>query len=171
MPSGRSSTAVGGSAGGPGLDTRGVEQVTFTSDRVAGDADWLLSNQQLRTGNEGVLDLLVPGNFDQVVLQAQGASRIDLRPGAYSSGNAMTNNLAIAYGTTIENAVGGSGNDRIMGNAVGNVLSGGSGADTLAGGDALDILYGGDGDDEMWGGAIASFADAWVWKHFQLAAM
>jgi serralysin len=45
-----------------------------------------------------------------------------------------SNNLAIAYGCNIENATGGSGNDRITGNALANVLAGGAGNDTLAGG-------------------------------------
>ena len=82
---------------------------------------------------------------------------IDLRDGHYSSitvpsdalpsGTTETNsgiydgtdNLAIAYGTIIENAIGGSGNDRLIGNAVANTLNGGAGADTMIGGDGSDI--------------------------------
>jgi Ca2+-binding RTX toxin-like protein len=41
----------------------------------------------------------------------------------------MHDNIAIAYGAWIENAVGGSGNDTIVGNAVNNRLTGGAGAD------------------------------------------
>lgn len=41
----------------------------------------------------------------------------------------FTDNISIAYGTTIENAVGGGGNDRIVGNGVANVLTGNGGAD------------------------------------------
>jgi Ca2+-binding RTX toxin-like protein len=44
----------------------------------------------------------------------------------------MTNNVGIAYGAIIENAVGGSGNDRLIGNAVANVLNGGAGTDTAS---------------------------------------
>jgi Ca2+-binding RTX toxin-like protein len=40
-----------------------------------------------------------------------------------------TNNIAIAYGTVLENAVGGSGNDTLIGNGAANVLTGGAGAD------------------------------------------
>lgn len=40
-------------------------------------------------------------------------------------------NIAIAYGATIENAIGGGGNDRIIGNSVANVLTGNAGADTF----------------------------------------
>ena len=57
-----------------------------------------------------------------------------------------TNNIAIAYGTTIENAVGGSARDVIWGNQVDNVLEG-------MGGD--DVLNGFEGNDTLWGGAGA----------------
>jgi Ca2+-binding RTX toxin-like protein len=43
----------------------------------------------------------------------------------------MHENIGIAYGTVIENAIGGAGNDRIIGNSVNNRLTGGGGADTF----------------------------------------
>jgi Ca2+-binding RTX toxin-like protein len=43
----------------------------------------------------------------------------------------MHDNIGIAYGAVIENAIGGSGNDRINGNSVANRLTGGGGADTF----------------------------------------
>ena len=43
----------------------------------------------------------------------------------------MHENIGIAYGTVIENAIGGSGDDRINGNQVNNRLTGGAGADTF----------------------------------------
>jgi Ca2+-binding RTX toxin-like protein len=43
----------------------------------------------------------------------------------------MHENIGIAYGTIIENAIGGSGNDRIIGNSANNRLTGGAGADTF----------------------------------------
>jgi serralysin len=43
----------------------------------------------------------------------------------------MENNIGIAYGATIENAIGGHGDDRINGNSVANRLTGGGGADTF----------------------------------------
>ena len=74
----------------------------------------------------------------------------------------LTDNVGIAYGATIENAVGGAGSDRLIGNTVANTLTGGAGNDTLegrAGNDILlgglgaDILDGGEGVDRMTGGA------------------
>ena len=52
----------------------------------------------------------------------------------------------------IENAIGGSGNDRIAGNAVENRIAGGDGNDVLVGRDAFDDLAGGDGRDRLKGG-------------------
>jgi methionine-rich copper-binding protein CopC len=95
-------------------------------------------------------------------------SSIYLEPGVYSSGNAMTNNIVIAYNCIIENAVGGGGNDAITGNSANNRLEGGAGNDTLtgaAGNDTLvggagnDTLYGGDGSDTaVYSGAFSSYA-------------
>lgn len=81
-----------------------------------------------------------------------GNSTIDLAPGAYSSGNDMTYNLAIAYGCDIENAVGGAGDDAIYGNALVNLLVGGAGADQLFGAGGDDRLQGGGGSDYLAGG-------------------
>ncbi|BEV02391.1 M10 family metallopeptidase C-terminal domain-containing protein [Novosphingobium olei] len=56
-------------------------------------------------------------------------------------------NLSIAYGTTIENATGGSARDVIWGNEVANVLKGMGGDDVLNGFEGKDTLYGGAGAD------------------------
>lgn len=66
----------------------------------------------------------------------------------------LHDNISIAYGTIIENATGGSGNDRIIGNAVDNILRGNAGNDVLMGGLGADVLDGGEGFD------LASYADS-----------
>src|SRR5262249_44215099 len=59
---------------------------------------------------------------------------INLNPGTFSSADGMVNNIAIAYGTNVNNAVGGSGNDRIIVNPnLTGVLTGGGGNDTFQG--------------------------------------
>jgi Ca2+-binding RTX toxin-like protein len=63
-----------------------------------------------------------------------------------------TNNLAIAFGTTIENAWGGSNRDTLTGNEIANVLSGNAGNDILLGNGGDDHLFGGSGNDTMTGG-------------------
>ncbi|WP_414472557.1 M10 family metallopeptidase [Microvirga sp. M2] len=62
----------------------------------------------------------------------------------------------------IENAVGGSGNDRITGNAARNTLTGNAGNDSLNGSSGNDILDGGSGHDVLTGG---SGADIFVFKN------
>ena len=59
----------------------------------------------------------------------------------------MVNNLSIAFGTTVENIIAGSGDDTIVGNNVANVIVGGTGADTITTGDGADtvVLRAGDG--------------------------
>jgi len=64
--------------------------------------------------------------------------------GALSFGN-----VGIAYGTVIENAVGGSQRDYLVGNHVGNQLSGNGGNDVLNGLEGNDTLSGGAGADEF----------------------
>ncbi len=59
---------------------------------------------------------------------------LDLAGGAFSTVAATgSNNLAIAFGTVIEDAIGGGYNDRIVGNEAANRLSGGGGDDVLTG--------------------------------------
>ncbi|WP_283938114.1 M10 family metallopeptidase C-terminal domain-containing protein [Sphingomonas caseinilyticus] len=59
----------------------------------------------------------------------------------------LVDNVGIAYGVTIENAVGGSGNDLIIGNDASNRLYGNAGNDTISGGAGVDYMTGGAGND------------------------
>lgn len=94
-------------------------------------------------------------------------AQIDLRQGHFSSigkngnligskviwdsGSYDAGNVAIAYGTEIENAVGTGDDDEIIGNDLDNTLTGGLGNDTLYGGAGNDTyVYNlGDGDDTI----------------------
>ncbi|MDB9450838.1 Calx-beta domain-containing protein, partial [Dolichospermum circinale] len=60
--------------------------------------------------------------------------------------------LIISANNVIENATGGTGNDRLTGNTLNNTLNGGSGNDQLQGLGGDDILWGGLGDDILTGG-------------------
>ena len=93
------------------------------------------------------------GGTDTISAAGLGESAlIDLRPGFFSSigvgagatiaGGVLSaigsENLSIAFGTYIENAIGGDADDFIVGNAFGNDLRGGKGNDFIAAGeDAL----------------------------------
>ena len=84
--------------------------------------------------DSGGSDTLNLANFTQDCV-------IDLRAGEFSSlrvlvpayeyiGPLGTDNVAIAYGSVIENAIGGSGADTLIGNAADNILTGGLGNDS-----------------------------------------
>ena len=103
------------------------------------------------------------GGIDSIVYTGARTATINLNPGTFSSiglspagdGTTAVDNLSIAFGATIENAVGGSGNDVITGNSADNTLTGGGGSDLLVGGGGADALDGGIGNDTLNGGAGA----------------
>lgn len=76
---------------------------------------------------------------------------INLAPGSFSSADNLVNNIAIALDVTIEHAAGGSGNDRINGTDLSNILEGNGGVDTIKGAGGHDQLSGGLGNDMLWG--------------------
>lgn len=87
------------------------------------------------------------GGTDTIDGSGQSASLlIDLRDGRFSNLGQKAN-LAIAYGAIIENATGGAGSDRLIGNGRGNGLAGDAGNDVLDGGKGADLLVGGPGAD------------------------
>lgn len=82
-----------------------------------------------------------------------GAQTLRMNAGSFSSVSGESNNMAIAAGTIIENAITGAGNDLIYGNAVANEIRAGGGDDMVYSGDGDDIVYGGDGADRLVGEA------------------
>ena len=100
--------------------------------------------------------LATPGELDQIIDLREGAfSSIGLDLGVDISGrlvqSLMRNNVAVAFGSVIENAVGGTGKDTITGNDADNTLIGNGGDDKLIGGKGNDTLDGGAGDDLLMG--------------------
>lgn len=77
---------------------------------------------------------------------------IDLNDGGISSAYGLIGNIAIAYGSFIERFVGGSGDDRVLGNELNNRIDSGAGADNADGGRGNDTLIGGAGGDTLLGG-------------------
>lgn len=99
-----------------------------------------------------------------------GNTAIDLRPGEWSTtsdtqlanlgdGHLARGNIANALlfegdvRSLIENAIGGAGNNEIIGNDAANMLRGGGGSDTLWGNDGNDSLLGEGDADVLVGGA------------------
>jgi Ca2+-binding RTX toxin-like protein len=71
-----------------------------------------------------------------------------------------TTQITLTAVDTIENAIGGSGTDRLTGNALNNTLTGGLGNDTLVGGLGTDSLVGGAGNDQFVFNGTAAFSNA-----------
>ncbi|MBL8907416.1 MAG: M10 family metallopeptidase C-terminal domain-containing protein [Rhizobiales bacterium] len=132
----------------------GAETTTRTGDTVYGfnsTADRIVYDFALNP--HPVLAIWDSGGIDTLDLSGfSTASMISLIPGTFSNCDAMTNNIAIARNCWIENAIGGSGNDTIIGNDLANRLVGGAGNDRLEGGAGNDILIGGIGSDTLLGG-------------------
>ena len=133
-------TLMGGGSLGPGpyavtpmlADILAIQHIYGANTSYhTGDDTYVYSSASYRT-------IWDAGGTD--TLDASGAfiaMTIDLRPGQLTgvTGAAITSpKTAIAFGVTIENAVGTNYNDTITGNDAANVLDGGLGADTLAGG-------------------------------------
>ncbi len=131
----------------------GAETTTRTGDTVYG------FNSTILDGEKQIFDFTVNKNPIITIFDSEGidtldlsgwaaASQIDLTPGAFSSGNFMTNNIAIAFSATIENATGGKSNDRLTGNSANNALKGLGGNDELIGGLGTDTaIYSGNYKD------------------------
>lgn len=121
---------------------------------IWGAAEYNTSNTTYtgpRTGNvDAIWDTGGTDTFDASA--RSGAVSLDLRDGRFSSFGGFED-VAIAYGVTIENAIGGSGNDRLTGNAVANRLSGNDGNDIIKGNGGADDIDGGKGKDVLKGGS------------------
>ncbi|WP_248742010.1 MULTISPECIES: serralysin family metalloprotease [unclassified Pseudomonas] len=81
--------------------------------------------------------------------------KINLNEGSFSDVGGLVGNVSIAYGVTLENAIGGSGNDLLIGNSAANELIGGAGNDIIYGGGGGDTLWGGEGADTFVFGAAS----------------
>lgn len=130
---------------GTNLSTRNTDTVYGFNTNITGSNANIYNfnqntNPQLCIWDGGGIDTLDCSGFSQ-------NQSIDLNEGAFSSVGGKTSNISIALGANIENAIGGSGNDLITGNALTDSLFGGNGLDTLNGGAGNDSLSGGNGND------------------------
>lgn len=89
----------------------------------------------------GGTDTLDAGNQARAVILDLNAGKFSsIGQGIYNYATSQYSNncLAIAYGCTIENAIGSAYNDQLIGNTAHNRLTGGAGNDTLNGGAGSD---------------------------------
>ncbi len=114
----------------------------INTDYNAGDTTYTLQSGRAYTiWDGGGTDTLSGAHISSNMI-------ISLVDGSYSSVG-QTENIAIAYGATIENAIGGKGNDVIYGNTANNTISGGKGNDTFYASGGNDVYNGGSGTDAI----------------------
>lgn len=127
---------------GANLDTRSDNTVYgFNSNTERDYYSATASNDKL------VFSVWDGGGYD--TLDFSGFSQnqnINLNAGSFSDVGGLLGNVSIANGVTLEKAIGGAGDDLLIGNWAANLLEGGTGN---------DIIYGGGGGDTLWGGAGA----------------
>lgn len=102
----------------------GVNTSTRTGDTIYGfnsNAGRSLFDFTINT--QPVVTIWDAGGIDTLDFSGwAGPSVIDLSDGGFSDGGGQTSNVQIAFGTVIENAVGGTGSDRVIGNDARNVF-------------------------------------------------
>jgi Ca2+-binding RTX toxin-like protein len=140
------------------------------NDQVFGEAgrDTLIGGSENDTMDGGADDDLLIGGFgvdtmaggdgsDTISYQGEFSNfAINLLVGQTSSDRNPANSSTPGSGiedtfTSIENVIGGEGNDTITGDAIGNTLSGRAGNDVISGGGGRDYMDGGDGNDTLRG--------------------
>lgn len=115
----------------------------FNSNAGRDQFDFTVSDVPVAIWDGGGIDTIDLSGFSR-------AQTLYLTEGDFSSvGQSMDNNLVIAYGTVIENAIGGSGDDIIYGNAADNYIRGGLGNDTVHISLGNDTLDGESGNDSV----------------------
>jgi len=124
----------------------------FALQDIWGAADYQTGNSSYTGSRTDTVDAVWDtGGTDLFDASAKtGAVLLDLREGAFSTFGSYPD-VVITYGTEIENATGGKGNDTITGNDLANHLIGRGGDDTIKGGEKKDNIQGGDGNDSLIG--------------------
>ncbi len=117
--------------------TPGDVDTIYGFNSTSGQAESTLTSSsdkpRFKVKDEGGIDTLDFSKFVQNQI-------IDLHAGSVSDVGGMNGNVSIDASTTLENAVGGTGNDLLIGNHVSNRLKGGGGADKMWGGGGADIF-------------------------------
>jgi len=114
----------------------------FNSNAGRDQFDFSISDVPIAIWDGGGIDTLDLSGYSQ-------NQTIYLTQGDFSSTGYMTQNLVIAYGAVIENAIGGSGDDSIFGNDSINDIKAGEGDDTIYASQGNDTINGQDGFDEI----------------------
>lgn len=117
----------------------GVNTTTRTADNVYGFNSNAGAQYDFATVTIPQFCIWDAGGKDTLDCSLYGSSQtINLIAGSFSSVDGAVNNVSIALGSVVENAIGGAGDDNIIGNNVANTLTGGAGVDHFVFNTALD---------------------------------
>jgi Ca2+-binding RTX toxin-like protein len=115
-----------------------------------GDDTYIFTINEIGLGRDTITD---GSGVDTISFAGTSANiRLNLGTSFGQTVDANTNTKVVLTADTIENAIGGDGNDRLIGNSLDNTLEGGLGNDILNGSTGNDFLFGGDGNDSLTGG-------------------
>jgi serralysin len=141
------------------LDIQAIQYIYGANRTYHSGADTYVYNDSTRY-HETIWD---GGGTDAIRYDGSRPTQIDLQEGHGSiigqpvytsfSFSRPIQNVWIAFGASIENAVGGQGADVVVGNSLDNDLDGRSGSDTISGREGSDRLTGGSGNDVLDGGS------------------
>ena len=154
------SRSYGSESGPMALDIAALQLIYGAADNRPGNTAYRLPDANgAGSGWQAIWDT---GGTDTMIYDGSGDATLNLRAatltytfgggGFVSSVEGIRGGFTIAKGAVIENAIGGSGNDRIVGNGAANVLNGRGGNDEVYGQDGNDILRGGNLRDTLIGG-------------------
>lgn len=129
--------------------TGGKGNDTINGGAIANVLDGGAGNDTLMGG--GGADTLIGGAGIDTVTYADRTASVAADLDGLNDDGSLNEHDRIA--STVENLIGGKGDDTITGDASANVLDGGNGNDTMNGNDGADTLSGGTGDDTLDGGA------------------
>jgi Ca2+-binding RTX toxin-like protein len=136
----------GGSKGETVIDGSGGDTIT-----LGGGNDVYLA--VAGGGPQDLVDLIDGGKGNDTYDASAATSEVDVHLDTGSATGADVTDGLHDDIRGIENAVGGSGGDFLIGSSVANRLEGRDGGDSLAGEGGNDSLFGGTGDDFLTGGA------------------
>lgn len=126
---------------GPNMQTRSDDTIYgFESNAGAIYHFGLNSSPQFSIWDGGGIDTLNASEFSEQQI-------INLNPNTFSNIGGQIYNISIALNVSIENAVGGSGDDFLYGNALENMIQAGAGDDSIEGSYGDDDIDGGKGID------------------------
>ncbi len=132
----------------------GVNYGYHAGDSVYGFNSTLGGAYDFSQNSDPFLSIWDGGGRDRLDLSGFGGNQfITLVEGEFSDIGGYRGNVSIAYGAEIEEAVGGSGDDTLQGNALDNTLLGGGHDDLIRGGDGNDTIDGEGGADSIDGDA------------------